>query len=90
MKKVWGTSSLPQAALTSSIKPISSSYLVKYRFSSMLNQIVSRLDVINDADERSVQFGSDYNEILTTNEQHAGLLHHQNKPLQKITDFFCF
>ena len=56
----------------------------------MLNQIVSGLEVTNDAAERSVQFGSDYNEILTTNEHHAGLLPHLNKPLQKISDFFCF
>ena len=33
-----------------------------------ISQIVSRLQVINDAAERSVQFDSDHNEILTTNE----------------------
>ena len=31
-----------------------------------ISQIVSRLEVINDAVEHSVQFDSDYNEILTT------------------------
>ena len=34
-----------------------------------INQIVSDLEVTNDAAERSVQFDSDYNDILTTNEQ---------------------
>ena len=34
-----------------------------------INQIVSELEVINDAAERSVQFDSDHNDILTTNEQ---------------------
>ena len=34
-----------------------------------INQMVSGLKVVNDAAERSVKFGSDYNEILTTNEQ---------------------
>ena len=34
-----------------------------------INQIVSGLEVINDAAKCSVKFGSDYNEILTTNEQ---------------------
>ena len=31
-----------------------------------ISQIVSRLEVINDAAKRSVQFDSDYNEILIT------------------------
>ena len=31
-----------------------------------ISQIVLGLEDINDAAERSVQFGSDYNEILTT------------------------
>ena len=34
-----------------------------------INQIVSDLEVTDDAAERSVQFDSDYNDILTTNEQ---------------------
>ena len=33
-----------------------------------INQFVSGLEVINDVAGRSVQFGSDYNEILTTKE----------------------
>ena len=33
-----------------------------------ISQIVSGLEVINYVAERSVQFDSDYNEILTTNE----------------------
>ena len=33
-----------------------------------ISQIVSELEVINYVAERSVQFDSDYNEILTTNE----------------------
>ena len=33
-----------------------------------INQIVSRLEVINAAAELSIRFGSDYNEILTINE----------------------
>ena len=36
-------------------------------FFQQLNQLVSGLEVINDAAERSVKFGSDYNKILTTN-----------------------
>ena len=36
-----------------------------------INQFVSGLEVINDAAERSVQFGSDYNEILTTTTKHT-------------------
>ena len=36
--------------------------------SQQINQIVSGLEVINDATERSVQFDSDYNEILRANE----------------------
>ena len=62
-----------------------------------ISQIVSGLEVINDAAERSVQFDSDYNEILTTTTKHASgcvtnmqefYLH--NKPFQKISDFFLF
>ena len=33
-----------------------------------IKQIVSGLEVINDSAERSVKFGSEYYEILTTNE----------------------
>ena len=33
-----------------------------------ISQFVSGLEVINDAAERSVKFGSGYNEILATNE----------------------
>ena len=58
-------------------------------------QIVSGLEVINDAAGRSVQFDSDYNEILRTTTKHTSgcitytqkLLPHQNKPFQKISDF---
>ena len=39
-----------------------------------INQIASVLEVINDADERSVKFGSDYNEILTTKEPQQSIL----------------
>ena len=35
-----------------------------------ISQIVSGLEVINDAAERSVQFDSDCNEILTTTIKH--------------------
>ena len=80
MGKGLGTSLLPPVVIISSIKPISSSYLFKYGFSSILekkillfqqiNQIVSGLEVINDAAERSVQFDSDYNEILPTTTKH--------------------
>ena len=35
-----------------------------------ISQNVSGLEVINDAAERSVQFDSDYNEILTTTTKH--------------------
>ena len=34
-----------------------------------INHIVSGLEFFNDAAEHSVKFGSDFNEILTTNEQ---------------------
>ena len=37
--------------------------------SQQINNIVSGLEVINFAAGRSVQFDSDYNEILTTHEQ---------------------
>ena len=37
--------------------------------SQQINNIVSGLEVTDDAAGRSVQFDSDYNEILTTNEQ---------------------
>ena len=36
-----------------------------------ISQIVSGLEVINDAVERSVQFDSDYNEILITTTNHT-------------------
>ena len=36
-----------------------------------ISQIVSRLEVINDAAKRSVQFDSDYNEILITTTKHT-------------------
>ena len=38
IKKGFGTSLLPQVVLISSIKPISSSYLFKYGFSSILER----------------------------------------------------
>ena len=62
-----------------------------------ISQIVSGLEVVNDAAERSVQFDSDYNEILKTTTKHIlgritntqdFYLH--NKPFQKISDFFVF
>ena len=37
-----------------------------------INQIVSRLEVINDAAERSVQFDSDYNQYLHCKTLHEG------------------
>ena len=60
-----------------------------------ISQIVSGLEVVNDAAERSVQFDSDYNEILKTTTKHI-LGHITNtqdfyqhiKPFQKISDFF--
>ena len=36
-----------------------------------ISQIVSGLKVINNAAERSLQFDSDYNEILTTTTKHT-------------------
>ena len=36
-----------------------------------INQIVSGLEGTNDAAERSVKFGNDYNEILTTTTKHT-------------------
>ena len=58
-----------------------------------ITQIVSGLDVINDAAERSVQFDSDYNKILTTKHTLGSITYTQdfywhNKPFQKISDFF--
>ena len=61
-----------------------------------ISLIVSGLEVINDAAERSVQFDSDYNEILTTTTKHllGRITNTQDfyqhiKPFQKISDFFC-
>ena len=60
-----------------------------------ISQIVSGLEVVNDAAERSVQFDSDYNEILKTMTKHIlGRItnmqdfYQHNKPFQKISDFF--
>ena len=39
--------------------------------SQQISQIVSGLEVINDAAERSVKFDIDYNEILTTITKHT-------------------
>ena len=62
-----------------------------------ISHIVSGLEVINHAAERSVQFDSDYNEILTTTTKHIlGRITNTlnfckyNKPFQNISDFFLF
>ena len=39
-----------------------------------ISQFVSGLEVINGAAERSVQFDSDYNEILTTKAPHRQII----------------
>ena len=43
-------------------------------FFQQINQIVSGLEVINDAAGRSVKFGSDCNEILTKEPQRQSIL----------------
>ena len=62
-----------------------------------IGQIVSGLEVINDAAKRSVQFDRDYNKILTTTTKHIlGRITNQKdfyqhyKPFHKISDFFVF
>ena len=59
-----------------------------------ISQIVSGLEVVNDAAERSVQFDSDYNEILKTMTKHIlGRItnmqdfYQHNKPFKKYLIF---
>ena len=82
MEKGFGTSLLPQVVLIS-IKPISScislsmGLVVIWKEDSsfqQISQIVSGLEVINDVAERSVQFDSDYNEMLTTTKHTSGCI----------------
>ena len=57
-------------------------------FFQQISQIFSRLEVINDATERSVQFDSDYNEILTTNEILLTTTKHASACITNTQDFY--
>ena len=52
-----------------------------------INQFVLRLKIINDADERSVKFDSDYNEILATNKTLTTTTKHTSDCTTNTQDF---
>ena len=98
MEKSLGTSFLSQVVLISSIKPTLSSYsnslnmgsAVYWREDSSfqeISQIVSGLELINDAAELSVQFDNNYNEILTTNESLITTTKHTSDCITNTQDF---
>ena len=52
-----------------------------------ISQIVSGLELINDAAELSVQFDNNYNEILTTNESLITTTKHTSDCITNTQDF---